>query len=50
MQNLKALLNTLEAMKPYRPRTALTKFELIVSVCPTHLVLKQASTYAGASR
>lgn len=30
MQNLKALLNTLEAMKPYRPRTALTKFELIV--------------------
>ncbi|MEE5061386.1 hypothetical protein V2J93_21595 [Pseudomonas alliivorans] len=30
MQNLKILLNTLEAMKPYRPRQALTKFELVV--------------------
>lgn len=30
MQNLKTLLNTLEAMKPYRPRKALTRFELVV--------------------
>jgi hypothetical protein len=30
MQNLKILLNALEAMKPYRPRQALTKFELVV--------------------
>lgn len=30
MQNLKMLLNALEAMKPYRPRQALTKFELVV--------------------
>lgn len=30
MQNLKILLNALEAMKPYRPRQALTRFELVV--------------------
>lgn len=30
MQNLKIVLDTLEAMKPYRPRHALTKFELVV--------------------
>ncbi|AWA38481.1 hypothetical protein DBV33_07710 [Pseudomonas fluorescens] len=30
MQNLKAILNTLEGMKSYRPRKALTKFEAVV--------------------
>ncbi|KPW47360.1 hypothetical protein ALO95_200291 [Pseudomonas syringae pv. antirrhini] len=30
MQNLKALLNTLEGMKSYRPRKALTKIEAIL--------------------
>lgn len=30
MQNLKALLNTLEGMKSYRPRKALTKLEAVV--------------------
>lgn len=30
MQNLKTLLNTLEPMRPYRPRKALTKLELLL--------------------